>query len=90
MTDNYKSNQQLILARDIIDMAREYSDDCRVLEYLQDFAFCIARMTDGDKNNIVDWDTIHSVLDQAWHNNDPRAITQLDTVYTTIENRLSR
>ncbi|OGL22351.1 hypothetical protein A2707_03425 [Candidatus Saccharibacteria bacterium RIFCSPHIGHO2_01_FULL_45_15] len=90
MTDNYKSNQQLILARDIIDMAREYSDDHDALEYLRDFTFCIARMTDGGEKEVVDWNTIHAALDQAWHNNDSRAITQLDSVYIIIESRLDQ
>ena len=54
--------QQAILARDIIRMVHDYSDNADVLEYLDSFAFAIARML--EKQSIVDWDGIASVCDQ--------------------------
>lgn len=56
---------QAILARDMIDMVRKYSDDPIILERLASFAFSIARMLEN--NNIVNWFDIHGVCDQRYY-----------------------
>lgn len=57
--------QQAILACDMIEMIRQYADDAEVLEYLESFAFSLARMTDGAV--VVRWDDIAGVCDQRSH-----------------------
>jgi hypothetical protein len=54
---------QAILARDMIDMIRDYVDDKDALEYLEAFTFSLARML-GD--SVVDWDRIAAVCDQRY------------------------
>ncbi|HEX4662372.1 MAG TPA: hypothetical protein VH144_02030 [Candidatus Saccharimonadales bacterium] len=59
------NNQQAILARDMIQMIREYKDDSNILEYLDSFAFSIARML--EKSSITNWDDIAGVCDQRYY-----------------------
>jgi hypothetical protein len=54
---------QAILARDMIDMIRDYADDADVMVYLDAFAFSLARMLGGQ---IVDWDAIAGTCDQRY------------------------
>ena len=68
-----KQEQQAILARDMIDMIRDYSDDAGILEYADSLCFSIARILE-DKS-VVAWDDISSICDQAWY-----AMKQGDTV----------
>ncbi len=60
-----QTEQQYILARDMIDMIRDYSDDADILEYADSLCFSIARILE-DKS-VVAWDDISSVCDQAWY-----------------------
>ena len=57
--------QQYILARDTIDMIRDYSDNADILEYADSLCFSIARILE-DKS-VVAWFDISSVCDQAWY-----------------------
>ena len=68
-----KQDEQAILARDMIDMIRDYSDDADILEYDDSLCFSIARILEG--NSVVAWDDISSICDQAWY-----AMKQGDTV----------
>ena len=60
-----QTKQQYILARDMIDMIRDYSDDANLLEYADSLCFSIARILE-DKS-VVAWDDISSICDQAWY-----------------------
>jgi hypothetical protein len=67
-----KQEQQAILARDMIQMIRENIDNSDVLEYLESFAFSLARGLED--NSVVSWDNIASVCDQRYYslkNNSP-------------------
>ena len=73
--------QELFIARDIIDMAKDYADDFDALEYLSGFAFSLARLH-GD--NIVDWDSIFSILDQAYSRKDSAVLSGLTVIYDKV------
>ena len=66
-----KQYEQAILARDMIQMIREYADNSDVLEYLDSFAFSLARGLED--SSVVSWDDIASI-DQRYYslnNNNP-------------------
>ena len=56
-----KQEQQAILARDIIDMIRNYQNNPDVLEYLDSFTFSLARGLED--TSVVSWDDIAGVCD---------------------------
>jgi hypothetical protein len=67
-----KTEQQAILARDMIQMIRESADDANTLEYLESFAFSLARGLEDTA--VVSWDDIAGVCDQRYYslkNNNP-------------------
>jgi hypothetical protein len=81
--------QQAILARDMIDMIREHVDDSDVLEYLESFAFSIARVLENVST--VDWDEIAGVCDQRYYSlkqNSPISMNTslLDPIYRKCVN----
>ena len=57
--------QQYILARDTIDMIRDYSNNADILEYADSLCFSIARILE-DKS-VVAWDDISGMCDQVWY-----------------------
>ena len=57
--------QQAILARDFMGMVRAYQNDAAVLEYLEGFAFSLARGLQGVA--VVDWDALASICDQRYY-----------------------
>ena len=66
-----KQYEQAILARDMIQMIREYADNSDVLEYLDSFAFSLARGLED--SSVVSWDDRASI-DQRYYslnNNNP-------------------
>ncbi len=72
---------ELFIARDIMDMANEYAKDFYILEQLSDFTFNLARL---HEDSTVDWDTIFSILDQAYSNKNASIIRQLEPIYRKI------
>lgn len=60
-----KQNQQAILARDMIQMVRDNIDNSDVLEYLESFAFSLARGLED--TSVVSWDDIAGVCDQRYY-----------------------
>lgn len=67
-----KQNEQAILARDMIQMIRENADNSDILEYLDGFAFSLARGLED--SSVVSWDDLASVCDQRYYslnNNNP-------------------
>lgn len=60
-----KQQQEAILARDMIDMIREYKDDANVLEYLGSLSFSVARLVDSTA--VVNWDDISGICDQRYY-----------------------
>ena len=59
-----KQYEQAILARDMIQMIREYADNSDVLEYLDSFAFSLARGLED--SSVVSWDDLASI-DQRYY-----------------------
>jgi len=59
-----KQQQEAILARDMIQMIREYKDDANVLEYIESFASSVARLVESD--DVVNWETIAGICDQRY------------------------
>jgi len=57
--------QQAILARDMIQMIREYRDDDIVLAYLESFA-CAVGLGINDKT-VVNWLDIAGICDQRYY-----------------------
>lgn len=57
--------QQAILARDMIQMIREYNDDGIVLAYLESFACAVALGIDDQ--TVVNWFDIAGVCDQRYY-----------------------
>lgn len=67
-----KQEQQAILARDMIQMIRENEDNHQVLQYLEGFAFSLARGLED--TSVVSWDGIAGICDQRYYsliNNNP-------------------
>lgn len=67
-----KQEQQAILARDMIQMIRENADNYHELQYLEGFAFSLARGLED--TSVVSWDDIAGICDQRYYslrNNDP-------------------
>ena len=60
-----KQQHEAILARDIIQMIREYKDDANVLEYLESFSASIARIVED--TTVVNWDDITGICDQRYY-----------------------
>ncbi len=72
-----KQEQQAILARDMIQMIRENVDDHNMLQYLESFAFSLARgLEDG---SVVSWDDIAGVCDQRYYSLKNNSPVPLDT-----------
>jgi hypothetical protein len=85
--ENSHITSQLLIARDIIDMAREYSEDYDVLEYLSNFCFNLARIhTDTEPS--MDWDEMFSILDQSYVNKDSSLLPRLDSIYKKVSAQL--
>ena len=67
-----KQEQQAILARDMIQMIRENEDNYQELQYLEGFAFSLARGLED--TSVVSWDDIAGICDQRYYslrNNNP-------------------
>lgn len=60
-----KQEQQAILARDMIQMIRENANNYQVLQYLEGFAFSLARGLEG--SFVVAWGDIAGVCDQRYY-----------------------
>lgn len=83
-----KQQQQAILARDMIQMIREYQDDAQVLEYLESFSSSIARLVEN--TDTVNWDDIASVCDQRyWSLKQENPIPLNDELLTACERSFS-
>ena len=67
-----KQEQQAILARDMIQMIRKNADNYQELQYLEGFAFSLARGLED--TSVVSWDDIAGICDQRYYslkNNNP-------------------
>lgn len=88
-----KQEQQAILARDMIQMIRKHVDDADILEYLNSFAFSLARGLEDA--SVVSWDDIAGVCDQRYYslkNNNPVPLNTelLDSCERSIQSFLPR
>ena len=72
---------ELFIARDVIDMAKDYVGDYNALEYLSSFAFSLARL---HEDSTIDWDSIFSILEQAYTRKDSAVIEQLTPIYNKV------
>lgn len=85
--------QQAILARDMIQMIRENADKYQILQYLESFAFSLARGLED--TSVVSWDDIASVCDQRYYslrvdNPVPLNTELLDSCKRSIQNYLPK
>jgi hypothetical protein len=67
-----KQEQQAIIARDMIQMIRKNADNYQELQYLEGFAFSLARGLED--TSVVSWDDIAGICDQRYYslrNNNP-------------------
>lgn len=85
---NMNSKQQYILARDTIDMIRDYANDANVLEYLDSFCFSLARLFEESK--LVDWDTLASICDQRYYLLKNEASVAIPAFNTAILDKMHR
>lgn len=60
-----KQQQEAILARDMIQMIREYKDNANVLEYIESFASSVARLVESAE--VTNWEDIAGVCDQRYY-----------------------
>ena len=60
-----KQYKQAILARDMIQMIRENANNSDILEYLDSFAFSLARGLEN--SSVVSWDNLASICDQRYY-----------------------
>lgn len=83
------NRSHLFIARDIIDMARDYKSDYTVIEYLSSICFNLARISEGQKAaSSVDWDVLFSILDTAYSHRDHSIIERLDPPYRLIVSKI--
>lgn len=88
-----KTEQQAILAHDMILMIRESIDDANTLEYLESFSFSLARGLED--TTVVSWDDIAGICDQRYYslkNNNPVSLNAalLDQCEQSIQSYLPR
>lgn len=80
------NTQHAILARDIIQMIREYADDANVLEYLESFTSSFVHIFHDD---IVSWSDIAGVCDQRYYSlKQGTPIDLNDTLLTECEHKI--
>lgn len=60
-----KQEQQAILARDMIQMIRKNADNFHILQYLESFAFALARGLED--TSVVSWDDLAGICDQRYY-----------------------
>jgi hypothetical protein len=82
-----KHQQQAIMARDMIDMIRDNSENADILEYLNSFAFSLARIFENDSP--INWDELASICDQRYYSLKsgeplPLDVSALNTLYEHI------
>lgn len=68
MNDNAQK-LEAIIAREIMDLGKEYSTDPSVLESLSEICFTFSRFLETvgrPEESVVDWDKIFSIYDQAY------------------------
>ena len=75
---DYNPHQQAILARDIIDMARDYSEDPEVLEYISRMCFTLFMLFEDDPNKAIDWHELFSVYDKKYYDLKIRGESNVD------------
>lgn len=88
-----KQDEQAILARDMIQMIREYADSYQELQYLESFAFSLARGLED--TSVVSWDDIAGICDQRYYSlivNNPVPLNTelLDRCERSIQNFLPK
>ena len=67
--NNDAQKLEAIIAREIMDLGKEYSTDTSILESLSEICFTFGRFleaTDQSEKSMVDWDAIFSAYDQAY------------------------
>lgn len=84
---------QAILARDMIQMIRENADNYKELQYLESFAFSLARGLED--TSVVSWDDVAGICDQRYYslkNNNPVPLDTelLDRCERSIQSFLPR
>lgn len=57
---------QAILARDIIDMARDNASDADILEYIESLCWELFMVFGEQKQNTIDWNVLHGAYDQRY------------------------
>ncbi|PID31329.1 hypothetical protein CR983_01710 [Candidatus Saccharibacteria bacterium] len=77
----------------MIGMIREHADDADVLEYLDSFAFSLARGLEDE--SVVSWDDIAGICDQRYyslkiHNPTPLNTALLDECERSIQKFLPK
>mgnify|MGYP001411161787 CR=1 FL=1 len=88
-----KQEQQAVLARDMIQMIRENADSSDILEYLNSFAFSLARGLEDA--SVVSWDDLAGICDQRYYslkvdNPVPLNTELLDSCERSIQNYLPK
>lgn len=86
-SDSKHLTPHLFIARDIIDMARDYTDDFDALEYLSSICFNLARTFEGS-DSPIDWDDLFSILEQAYFSKDSSRLADLNATYSKVVIRI--
>lgn len=68
--------QQAILARDMIDMAREYGDDANALEYISSMCFTLYMLFEDDPT--IDWHELFSIYDNKYYSLQQEGMSRVD------------
>lgn len=53
-----------MLARDIIDMSRDFPDNYEIAAHLSDMCFSLSLIFRNDPSVIIDWDELAGILDK--------------------------
>lgn len=57
---------QAILARDIIDMARDNADNADILEYIESLCWELFLIFREQQKTAIDWSVLHGAYDQRY------------------------
>ncbi len=57
---------QAILARDIIDMARDNASDADILEYIKSLCWELFMIFGEQKQNAIEWNVLHGAYNQLY------------------------
>ena len=78
---------QAILARDIIDMARDNASDADIIEYIESLCWELFMIFGEQKQNVIEWNMLHGAYNQLYialrEGEKTEELSDVDAIYST-------